>query len=376
MVILVDLLANFGLLIIFILVLVLPFRIKYIECNLEIFLFLCGAAALTLSGLIIIPNEPTGWNVRIITEALTTPLNITSIAGIPVGIVQIVLLMGLVIYFFHHQIQDIFTVMVERIPLTVIVPSVIIVLGLVSSVISAILAAIILVEIVNALPIGRQSKITLAVVSCFSIGLGAGLTPLGEPLSTIVIAKLTGAPYHADFWFLFQRLGIYIIPTVLVLGFVGLVLFLRSKGNENNLECIIERESITEVLVRAGKVYLFIMALIFLGEGFKPLILEYIINIPPAGLYWVNIVSAVLDNATLASAEIGPALAPQQITAALMGLLISGGILIPGNIPNIIAACKLEITSKEWARIGIPLGLVIMGIFFIILFVPAYLGFT
>ncbi len=334
MVILVDLLANFGLLIIFILVLVLPFRIKYIECNLEIFLFLCGAAALTLSGLIIIPNEPTGWNVRIITEALTTPLNITSIAGIPVGIVQIVLLMGLVIYFFHHQIQDIFTVMVERIPLTVIVPSVIIVLGLVSSVISAILAAIILVEIVNALPIGRQSKITLAVVSCFSIGLGAGLTPLGEPLSTIVIAKLTGAPYHADFWFLFQRLGVYIIPSVLVLGFVGLVLFLRSKDNENNLECIIERESITEVLVRAGKVYLFIMALIFLGEGFKPLILEYIINIPPAGLYWVNIVSAVPGQRNSCLGRDRPGTRPSADYRGAHGTPYIGRNTHPGKYPQ------------------------------------------
>lgn len=376
MVIPVDPLANLGLVIIFILVLVLPFRIKCIECNLEIFLFLCGAAALTLSGFISIPNEPTGWNVRIITEALTTPLNITNIAGIPVGIVQIVLIMGLVMYFFHHQIQDIFTAMIEHIPIAVIVPATIIILGLVSSIISAILAAIILVEIVNALPIGRQSKITLAVVSCFSIGLGAGLTPLGEPLSTIVIAKLAGAPYHADFWYLFQKLGIYIIPTVFALGIVGLVFFRRSKDKESHLECIIERESIPEVVVRAGKVYLFIMALIFLGEGFKPLILEYIIGIPPAGLYWVNIVSAVLDNATLASAEISPALSPQQITGAIMGLLIAGGMLIPGNIPNIIAACKLQITSKEWAKIGIPLGLGIMGIFFVILFVPGYLGFT
>jgi predicted cation transporter len=371
-----DLLANLGLGIIFILVLVLPFRIKCIERNLEIFLFLCGAAALTISGFIRIPDEPTGWNVRIITEALTTPLNITNIAGIPVGIVQIVLLMGLVIYFFHHQIQDIFTGMIERIPITVIVPATIIVLGLISSIISAILAAIILVEIVNALPIGRQPKITLAVISCFSIGLGAGLTPLGEPLSTIVIAKLAGAPYHADFLFLFQKLGIYIIPTVFALGLVGLVLFLRSKDNENHLECSIERESITEVVIRAGKVYLFIMALIFLGEGFKPLILEYIIGIPPSGLYWVNIVSAVLDNATLASAEISPVLTPQQITGALMGLLIAGGMLIPGNIPNIIASCKLEITSKEWAKTGIPIGFVIMGIFFVILFVPGYLGLT
>ena len=47
------------------------------------------------------------------------------------------------------------------------------VLGLFSSVMSAILAAIILVEMVNALPISRKSKIDLTVIACFSIGLGA-----------------------------------------------------------------------------------------------------------------------------------------------------------------------------------------------------------
>jgi predicted cation transporter len=43
-----------------------------------------------------------------------------------------------------------------------------------------------------------------------------------------------------------------------------------------------------------------------------------------------------------------------------LGLLISGGILIPGNIPNIIAAHALHIKSTEGAKLGVPLGLVIM----------------
>ena len=52
------------------------------------------------------------------------------------------------------------------------------------------------------------------------------------------------------------------------------------------------------------------------------------------------------------------------IKAILLGLLISGGMLIPGNIPNIIAAGKLNITSLEWARFGVPVGLIAMvGIF-------------
>jgi predicted cation transporter len=370
----VDIFVNLGLLIIFILVLVLPFKVKQVECNLEVFLFVCGVAALTLAGFMIIPGETTGWSMAIIEEALLSPLKITTVFGIPVGIVQIVLVVGLLIYWFHHRLEAAIISMVDRFPLQAIVFSLIVILGLVSSIISAILAAIILVEIVNALPVIKKAKVEITVVACFSIGLGAGLTPLGEPLSTIVISKLSGAPYHAGFLFLFDHLAVYIIPAIIALGFVGVILFNRRHTGDTKLECIIERESITEIVVRAGKVFLFIMALIFLGEGFKPLILEYIIRIPSEGLYWVNIVSAVLDNATLAAAEIGPVLSLPQIVSALMGLLIAGGMLIPGNIPNIIAACKLGITSREWADVGIPLGLVLMGIFFIILFVPGWLG--
>ncbi|HTM10564.1 MAG TPA: DUF1646 family protein, partial [Verrucomicrobiae bacterium] len=77
-------------------------------------------------------------------------------------------------------------------------------------------------------------------------------------------------------------------------------------------------------------------------------------------LFWVNIVSAILDNATLTAAEIGPSLTEAQIKSALLGLLISGGMLIPGNIHNIIAAHALRIKSTEWAWLGVPLGLAIM----------------
>jgi predicted cation transporter len=369
-----DLLVNGGLFVIFLLVLVLPFKVKQVEHNLEVFLFICGVVALTIAGFMTLPGETTGWNLKIIEEALLAPLKITTIFGLPVGIVQIVLLFGLLIYWFHHRLEAAIISMVSRFPLQGIVFLLIVILGLVSSIISAILAAIILVEIVNALPVVKKAKVEIAVVACFSIGLGAGLTPLGEPLTTIVISKLSGVPYNAGFMFLFDKLAIYIIPAVIGLGFVGVFLFNRSHTGDTKLECIIERESLREIVIRAGKVYLFIMALIFLGEGFKPLILEYIILIPSAGLFWVNIVSAVLDNATLAAAEIGPALSLTQIVSALMGLLIAGGMLIPGNIPNIIAAGKLEITSREWAVVGLPLGAVMMAVFFVILFVLGWLG--
>ena len=368
--------VNILLFCIFIIVLALPFKVKKIEENLEAFLFLCGIAALSVASFATLHGETFGWTNAIVIEALTAPVMITTVASIPVGIVQIVLIMGLILYYAHTQITGAIQTMVNRVPLSVIVFCLICSLGIISSIISAILAAIILVEIVSTLPLGRQEKIGVTVISCFSIGLGAALTPLGEPLSTIAISKLSGDPYHAGFTFLFDLLGIYILPGIVALGILGVVFLQRKGTGEEGQECRLVRESIRDVVIRAGKVYLFIMALVFLGEGFKPLILEYIIRIPSEGLFWVNIVSAVLDNATLAAAEIGPQLSLIQIKSTLMGLLIAGGMLIPGNIPNIIAAGKMGITSKEWARYGVPLGFALMLIFFAILFVPVYLGFS
>jgi predicted cation transporter len=368
--------VNILLIGIFIVVLVLPFKVKKVEENLEVFLFICGIAALSISSFATLEGETFGWTPEIVVEALTAPVMITTVAGIPVGIVQIVLIVGLIIYFAHHQIQKGIQFLVNKVPLQILVFSLICGLGLISSIISAILAAIILVEIVCALPLGRQEKIGVTVISCFSIGIGAVLTPLGEPLSTITISKLSGEPYYAGFWFLLALLGIYVVPAVLAMGFVG-VAFLRRQGTPTEgLECKLIRENLRDVVIRAGKVYLFIMALVFLGEGFKPLILEYIVQIPSEALYWVNTVSAVLDNATLAAAEIEPSLSEIQIKSALMGLLIAGGMLIPGNIPNIISASKMGITSKEWARYGVPLGFALLLIYFAFLFVPIYLGFS
>jgi hypothetical protein len=85
-------------------VLVAPFRSYAIERNLEVFLFACGVLALSLSGFLALPGEVTGWRPEIVEEALTAPLPIGDLFGVPVGIVQIVLLVGLVIYLWHRPI--------------------------------------------------------------------------------------------------------------------------------------------------------------------------------------------------------------------------------------------------------------------------------
>ncbi len=79
--------------------------------------------------------------------------------------------------------------------------------------------------------------------------------------------------------------------------------------------------------------------------------------------------SAILDNATLAAAEISPQMTESAIKAILLGLTISGGMLIPGNIPNIIAAANLRITSLQYAKFAVPVGLVAMVAYFIVIII-------
>ena len=364
-----DILTTAGLAAILAIVLAGPFLVRRIEENLEAFLFACGVAALTVAGFASIEGVATGWSWGIIVEALTAPVLIGTVFGVPLGIVQIVLLVGFLIYLGYRPMERAIQLMVDKVPMRALAFLLVVGLGLLSSVISAILAAILLIEVLCALPLPKEPKIRLAVVACFSIGLGAALTPLGEPLSTIAVSKLSGPPYNAGFGFLAGLLGIYILPGILAFGILAVYL-VRAPGMQEGgpVFCQVDRGTLGEVALRGARVYLFIMALVFLGEGFKPLILGFVAGIPADGLFWVNMVSAVLDNATLTAAEIGPFLSPLQIRAALMGLLLAGGMLIPGNIPNIIAAGKLGISSREWGRVGVPIGFAAMAVSFVVIF--------
>ena len=249
----------------------------------------------------------------------------------------------------------------NQIPFPLFIALIVTVLGIISSIITAIIAAIILLAIVGVLNLSRKDQIRFVVIACFSIGMGAVLTPIGEPLSTIATSKL-----NETFFYMLNLLGVYVIPGVISFGLLAGLLIktpsLSSKSTKN-----ISNESLSEIVIRGCKVYIFVMALTLLGAGFEPFIEKFLLTINPYSLYWINMVSAVLDNATLAAAEISPDMDEITIQAILLGLIISGGMLIPGNIPNIIVAGKLKITSLEWARTGIPVGLLSMILYFIIL---------
>jgi predicted cation transporter len=337
-----------GLFIILACVLFMPFLIKKVEEQLEIFLFTMGVISVTITA---------QWTIGLVVEALVEPIKIT----------VTVLVAGILFYFLQKPIRKAVKTLYVRIGAGLFSFLVIVFLGLFSSIITAIIASLVLVEIISALELDKENEIKLVVLSCFSIGMGAALTPVGEPLATLVIAKLKGEPFHADFWFLLQNLGLLIIPGVIVIGIFS---FFFIKPNPEHVKGLEEEkaESIKDMILRTVKVYIFIMALIFLGTGFKPIIEKFISKIPSLGLYWINMISAILDNATLVAAEISPKMELPQIKDAILGLIIAGGMLIPGNIPNIISANKLKIKSLEWAKYGVPVGLVIMLIYFVIIF--------
>ncbi len=324
------------------LVLVLPLSVHKVEENLEAFLFFCGAFAVTVSRL---------WSWPLVKTALTDPVEIT----------LAVFVAGLLFKKFHKTLQNLTQKAVSKMGLRTVMAGTVFLLGMTSSIITAIIAALVLAEIVTLLPLTRKGRVKLVVYSCFSIGVGAVLTSIGEPLGTIVLSKLKGAPHFADFWFLLKHLGWY------VLGFTVLLSFLASRINDVETKTAPEEKqentaphSFQDITLRAAKVYLFVMALVLLGDGLKPLAAQTISHLSAHALYYINVLSAILDNATLAAIEITPEISTRDLTFLLMSLILSGGMLIPGNIPNIICASKLKITSKEWAKVGVPCGIVLL----------------
>ncbi len=336
-----------GLFIVLLLILIVPLTITKVEDNLEIFLFIMGILAIIISGSI---------SLNFIIEVFENHFLYMITGAVLIG--------GFLFKLANKYIQKSVEYILSHIPLKLFIFIMVVVVGLISSIITAIIASLLLVEIIEMLPISKNNKIRINIISCFSIGLGAVLTPIGEPLSTIIATKL-----DTDFWYMMTSLGIYIIPALVLLGLMGS--FYGKKYNDplDDLKLEIEKQSNKDILFKAVKIFIFIIALDMLGAGFRPLVDAYIVQLDSNLLYWINMSSAVLDNATLASAEISQKMSNQQINSIILGLLISGGMMIPGNIPNIITSGKLKIKTSEWMKFGVPLGLSIMGFYYFVLFV-------
>jgi len=129
-----------GLLAILALVLALPFFIKAVEQNLEVFLFIMGISAAIISH---------KMGLELIFKGLKEPIMITAA----------VLMAGLLFHYFQAKIKLGISKILSVMSVKTFVFLEVVILGLLSSVITAIIAALVLVEIVNSTDISRQQKI-------------------------------------------------------------------------------------------------------------------------------------------------------------------------------------------------------------------------
>lgn len=325
------------------------------EHNIEIFFLSIGLASAIAMGRL-------DWHA--VEEALQEPVMITAA----------VVIAGLLFRLSRFRLELAFAHLMRRFPLSMLAASSILVISLLSSIITAIVAALILVEIVRLLHLEESSRIRVTVIGCFTIGLGAALTPLGEPLSTLATRAL-----DLPFLGLAQLLGAYVIPAMPVLAVLaGYSARREVVGNHHPGAVRHEHrarprtwmpvwiEPFADVIVQGIKVYAFVAGLVLIGFVFAPLASKYLNLLSKEALFWANMVSAALDNATLVALEV-KGMELSRAREAIVALLISGGMLIPGNVPNIICASSLGIGSGKWAKVGVPLGLLLMLVYFVLL---------
>ncbi len=322
-----------------------PVLSRRIEEHIELFFLVIGAVAMTLAR---------AWHWEVAGHAAVVPLGITAtvfVADVVFGRIR-------------KQMEGALAWIQARISRRLLSGVAVLLIALLSAVLTAVVAALILAEVIELMRLGPRTRIRVAVAGCFAIGLGSSLTPLGGPLSTLAANGL-----GMGFSGLFAMLAPFVVPGVLVCA-IAAGLVASDEESEDALAAaptvILIRESVARALLRGLEIYAFIVGLVLVGDAFAPLAGRYVPLISRSALYWANTLSAAMDNATLVALEMR-AMDPTRAREALIALLIAGGMLIPGNVPNIVAAAALRISAGDWAKIGIPAGLLLLGIYFVVL---------
>lgn len=317
-----------------------PLLFHWIERNLETYFLVLGVAAMVAGG---------GFRAELVREALIQSIPITAA----------VIVSAILFRYLREPLDRGFARLRGRFRRPVMAAVSVFVLAMLSSMITAIVAALALVEIIWLLRLDAEGRIKVAVAGSFAIGLGAALTPLGEPLSTLATRAL-----RLPFFGLLVLLGPYVIPGIaasaILAGFFSCGSY-RSVASERHVH-----ETVGQAFIQGGRVFAFIAGLVLISEAFAPFAPHYVGMLSSPALFWGNIVSAVLDNATLVALEVHQ-MSPVRAREVILSLLISGGLLVPGNIPNIVVAGLLRIRSRQWARVAGPVGLVMLGIYFAVL---------
>jgi predicted cation transporter len=310
-----------------------PLLIRQIEENLEAYCLALGLLAILLAG---------GGNWMLAKKALRDP----------VPIAAAVVVAGILFRYGRGHLDRLLEWACSRIGRPALAGATVTVTAVASSIITSIVAALILVEALRRLRLPRAQLVPAVVAGCLAIGLGASLTPLGEPLSTIAVEAL-----DLEFFGLFSLLAPYVLPGI---GVCALLVAFCSRGSRTEVHLVdAEADSLGAIALRGVKVFGFIAGLILLGEAFAPLAKDYIHFLSAPALFWANVVGAALDNATVIAIEVHGTPLPLA-REIILSLLASGAMLIQGNIPNIIAAGALNISAVQWSKIGIPLGLIFL----------------
>ncbi len=319
-----------------------PLAVRWVERNLEIFCLAAGVAASVLAG---------GFSRHAVRSALIEPDAIT------VAVVTA----GFIFKWSRGSIDRGFARLRPRVSRPVLVAASVFAIAMLAGVITAIVAALVLVEIAGLLRLERGARTRVVVAGCFAIGLGAALTPLGEPVATLAASAL-----NLSFTGLAALLGPYVVPGAAASAILAGYFARGGYGYHEGPAGPHVRKTTGEILLAGAKVFGFIAGLALISDAYAPLAQRYVPMLGDAALFWTNTVSAVLDNATLVALEVH-GMTPERARGALLALLVSGGMLIPGNIPNVISAGPLKIRSRDWAAVGIPIGVVMLGLYFAVL---------
>ncbi|MCI5821261.1 MAG: DUF1646 domain-containing protein [Elusimicrobia bacterium] len=329
--------------------LVWPLASRWVESHLEIFLLAVGAAAVTVSG---------GWSVDFIYETLQYPVNVAFI----------VLVVSVIFNNYSRYIFRVLFAFFRNLAPQYSFALLVFLLGMTSSLVSVTVSALVLAEVLKVVNLERTATVRITVFACYAIGLGAVLTPLAEPLGLIINNALTGAPHHADFFFLLRHFFWWIMPAVLLMS-AAAGYSARHAGTTMQMHIREDKETYGSMLRRTWHIYMFVGALNLISTGLRPLAQSTITHLGGKVLFLANAVSVIIDNATLAAIEIVPTISMNDLIYMVIGLAAFGSMLVQGNLPNIVAAEKLGIKSREWASIAVPTGVVLMGSYFLVLLV-------
>lgn len=345
--VIVPLWVNILLGIIVVNLLVWPLASRWVESHLELFLLGVGAAAVTVSG---------GWSVDFLYETLNYPVNVAFI----------VLIVSVIFNNYSRYIFRVLFAFFKKMEPRYSFAVLIFLLGMTSSLVSVTVSALVLAEVLKVVNLERTATVRITVFACYAIGLGAVLTPLAEPLGLIINNALSVPPHNADFFFLLKHFFWWIAPAVLLLS-AAAGYFARNAGTTLQMHIREDKETYSSMLRRTLHIYMFVAALNLISTGLRPLAQSTITHLGGKVLFLANAVSVIIDNATLAAIEIVPSISMNDLVYMVIGLAAFGSMLVQGNLPNIVAAEKLGIKSREWASVAVPTGLILMGGYFIIL---------